>query len=60
MPVEVAFGTGADRIVRRVEVPARAEATVTAVTPAAVRQLEVDPGKWLIQSNYRNDTFEIR
>jgi hypothetical protein len=60
MPVDVAFGTGAARVMRRVEVPSRSEATVTATTPAAVRQVEVDPGKWLIQSNYRNDAFEIR
>jgi len=59
MPVEVAFGTEG-RVVRRVEVPSRGEATVTATTPAAVRQVEVDPSKWLIQSNYKNDVFEIR
>ncbi len=60
MPVEVAFGTGDARVISRVEVPSRGEATATATTPAAVRQVEVDPRKWLIQSNYRNDTFEIR
>lgn len=60
MPVEVAFGTADARVINRVEVPSRGEATVTATTPAAIRQVEVDPRKWLIQSNYRNDTFEIR
>lgn len=60
MPVEVAFGTGQARVVQRVNVPSRGEATVTVTTPAAVRQIEVDPNKWLIQSNYKNDTFEIR
>lgn len=60
MPVEVAFGTGDARVTARVEVPARGEATATVTTPAAIRQVEVDPRKWLIQSNYKNDTFEIR
>ena len=60
MPVEVAFGTGEGRVTRRVEVPSRGEATVTGTTPAAIRQVEVDPNKWIIQSNYKNDTFEIR
>jgi aminopeptidase N len=60
MPVDVAFGAGEGRVVRRVEVPSRGEADVAVTTPAAVRQVEVDPHKWLIQSNYKNDTFEIR
>ncbi len=60
MPVEVAFGAGEGRVVRRVEVPSRGEAAVVVTTPAAVREVEVDPGKWLIQSNYKNDRFEIR
>ena len=60
MPVEVAFGTGDSRVTSRVEVPSRGEATATVTTPAAIRQVEVDPRKWLIQSNYKNDTFEIR
>ena len=60
MQVEVAFGTGDSRVTSRVEVPSRGEATVTVTAPAAIRQVEVDPRKWLIQSNYKNDTFEIR
>ncbi len=60
MPVEVAFGAGEGRVVRRVEVSSRGEAQVTVMTPAAIRQVEVDPNKWIIQSNYKNDTFEIR
>lgn len=60
MPVEVAFGAGEGRVLRRIEVPSRGEAAVAVTTPAAVRQVEVDPNKWLIQSNYKNDTFEIR
>lgn len=60
MPVEVAFGTGDSRVTSRVEVPSRGEVAVTVTTPAAIRQVEVDPRKWLIQSNYKNDTFEIR
>ncbi|HET8679551.1 MAG TPA: M1 family aminopeptidase, partial [bacterium] len=60
MPVEVAFGTGEGRVTRRIEVPSRGEAAVTVTTPAAIRQIEVDPSKWIIQSNYKNDTFEIR
>jgi aminopeptidase N len=60
MPVDVAFGTGSARVVRRVEVPSHGEATVTATTPMQIHQLEVDPDKWVIQSNYKNDAFEIR
>jgi aminopeptidase N len=60
MPVEVAFGTGDARVMRRVEVPSRGEITVTVTTPAQIRQVEVDPNKWLIQSNYKNDTFEVK
>ncbi|MGH2373867.1 MAG: M1 family metallopeptidase [bacterium] len=60
MPVEVAFGTGDGRVTRRVEVPSRGEAAVTVTTPAAIRQVEVDPSKWIIQSNYKNDTGEVR
>jgi len=60
MPVEVAFGTGDSRVTSRVEVPSRGETTVTVTTPVAIRQVEVDPRKWLIQSNYKNDTFELR
>lgn len=60
MPVEVGFGAGDQRVIQRVTVAARGEAVATVTTPAVVRQVEVDPNKWLIQSNYKNDTFEIR
>jgi len=60
MPVEVLFRAGDASVVRRVDVPSRGEAAVTVATPAQVRQVEVDPGKWLIQSNYKNDAFDIR
>ncbi len=60
MPVDVAFGTGEARVIRRVEVPSRGETMVTVTTPQAIRQVEVDPNKWIIQKNYKNDTFEIR
>ena len=60
MPVDVAFGIGDARVLRRVEVPSRGDATVTVTTPAQIRQVEVDPNKWMIQSNYKNDSFEIR
>lgn len=60
MPVDVAFGTGEARVIRRVEVPSRGETVATVTTPQAIRQIEVDPSKWLIQSNYKNDAFEIK
>ncbi len=60
MPVDVAFGTGEGRVIRRVEVPSRGETVVTVTTPQAIRQVEVDPNKWIIQSNYKNDASEIR
>jgi hypothetical protein len=60
MPVEVAFGTGEGRVIRRVEVPSRGDTSVTVETSQAIRQVEVDPNKWIIQSNYKNDVSEIR
>ena len=60
MPAEVAFGSGEGRVVRRVEVPGGGEIAVAVTTPATIKEVEVDPGKWLIQSNYKNDRFEIR
>lgn len=54
------IGSGEGRVVRRAEVPSRGEVTVAVTTPATIKEVEVDPGKWLIQSNYKNDRLEIR
>jgi aminopeptidase N len=60
MPVEVGFVTDDATHLERVDVPAHGAATVTAVTPRPVRQVEIDPRRWLIQRSYRNDTAPVR
>ena len=61
MPVEVGFVMdGGDVQIQRVEIPSRGEVTVTATTPKAVKQVEVDPKKWVIQKDYTNDVAPVR
>lgn len=60
MPVEIGFIMDGEMHVQLVEVPANGEVTVTAVTPRPVKQVEVDPRKWLIQKDYRNDAVVVR
>jgi hypothetical protein len=59
MPVEVGFVMDGETHLERVEVPADGEVTVTATTPRPVRRVEADPGKWLIQKDYRNDAAPV-
>lgn len=60
MPVEVGFLMDGETHVQKVEVPANGEVTVTATTPKAVTRVEVDPRKWLIQKDYKNDSAAVR
>lgn len=61
MPVDVLFEMdGNERVVQRVEVRTRSEATVSVVTPRPVRRVEVDPDKWVLQVNYANDAAAVR
>lgn len=60
MPVEVGFVMDGETHVQKVEVPANGEVTVTATTPRRVTRVEVDPRKWLIQKNYKNDSAAVR
>jgi hypothetical protein len=60
MAVEVGFVMEGETQIQRVEVPANGEVTVTATTPKPVRQVEVDPRKWMIQKDYKNDVATVR
>ncbi len=61
MPVEVLFEMeGGERVLQRVEVRSGVEGTVTVTTPRPVRRVEADPDKWILQSNYRNDSAQVR
>src|SRR5436309_2340569 len=60
MPVELAFVMEGDTQVQKVDMPSGGSVTVTATTPKAVRLVEVDPNKWVIQKNYKNDVTLVR
>ncbi|MGH2349452.1 MAG: M1 family metallopeptidase [bacterium] len=61
MPVDVVFEMdGGERVTRRVTVGSRADATVEVITPRPVRRVEVDPDKWILQTNYTNDAATVR
>src|SRR5213594_4443108 len=60
MPVEVAFVMEGETQVQKVDVPSGGSVTVTATMPKPVRLVEVDPNKWVIQKNYKNDVAVVR
>ncbi len=60
MPVEVGFTVDGDVQIRKVEVPSGGDATVTVTTQKPVKQVEVDPRKWLIQKDYKNDVATVK
>ncbi|MDR7505788.1 MAG: M1 family aminopeptidase [Armatimonadota bacterium] len=60
MTVEVGFVMDGETHVEKADVPAKGEVTVTASTPKPVRRVEVDPRKWMIQKDYKNDTAAVR
>src|SRR2546427_8977405 len=60
MPVGVGFVMDGDVQIQRAEVPSGGDVTVTATTPKPVKQVEVDPKKWVIQKDYKNDVAPVR
>lgn len=60
MMVEVGFSMDDGVQIQKVEVPSNGEVTVTATTPRPVKQVEVDPQKWMIQKDYKNDVAPVR
>ncbi|HEY3248041.1 MAG TPA: M1 family aminopeptidase, partial [bacterium] len=61
MPVDMVFEMdGGEKVVRRMTVGSRSDATVDALTPRPVRRVEVDPDKWILQANYTNDSATVR
>jgi len=60
MPVEVAFVMEDDTQVQKVEISSGGEVTVAATTPKPVTQVEVDPKKWMIQKDYKNDIAQVK
>ena len=61
MPVEVGFVQDNDAVVTgRVTVGTREEKTVTVTTERRVTRVIADPGRWLLQSNYKNDEGAVR
>jgi hypothetical protein len=60
MPVDVGFTTDDGVQIQRVEIPSSGEVTVTVTTPKPVKQVEVDPRKWMIQKDYKNDVATVR
>ncbi len=61
MPVEVGFALDNNEIVTaKVTVGTREEKTVTVTTERRVTKVIADPGRWLLQSNYKNDEAAVR
>ena len=61
MPVDVLFEQeGGEKVVKRVDVGSGATVEVTETTPRRVTKVEADPEKWILQSNYTNDSATIR
>lgn len=61
MPVEVGFVQENNEIVTaKVTVGTREEKTVTVTTERRVTRVIADPGRWLLQSNYKNDEAAVR
>jgi hypothetical protein len=60
MPVEIGFRTDDGTQIEKVVIPSGGEGTVTATTPKPVAQVEIDPSKWLIRKNYKDDVFPVK
>lgn len=61
MPVEVGFVQDNNQIaIGKVTVGSRDEKTVTVTTERRVTKVIADPGRWLLQSNYKNDEGAVR
>lgn len=61
MPVEVGFVLDNNQVVTgKVTVGSREDKTVTVTTERRVTKVIADPGRWLLQSNYKNDEAAVR
>jgi Peptidase family M1 domain len=60
MPVEIGFRTDDGIQIEKVVVPSRGESTLTATTPKAVTHVEIDPHKWLLKKDDKNDVFQLK
>ena len=60
MPIEIAFRSDDGVQIEKVVVPSRGEGTVTATTLKAVTQVEIDPHKWLIKKDDKNDVVSVK
>jgi hypothetical protein len=60
MPVEIGFRTEDGVQIEKVVVSSRGEGTVTATTPKAVTHVEIDPHKWLIKKDDKNDVVPVK
>ncbi len=60
MPVEIGFTSDDGLQIQKVDIPSNGEVTVTATTPKPVKQVEIDPNKWLIRKDYKNDVAPVK
>jgi hypothetical protein len=60
MPVEIGLRTDDGVQIEKVVIPSRGEGTVTATTPKAVTHVEIDPHKWLIKKDDKNDVVAVK
>ena len=60
MPVEIGFRMDDGITIEKVVVPSRGEGTVTATTPKPVTHVEIDPNKWLIKKDDKNDVTPVK
>jgi len=60
MPVEIGFRTDDGVQIEKVLIASRGEGTVIATTPKAVTHVEIDPQKWLIKKDDKNDVVPVK
>ncbi len=60
MPVEIGFRTDDGVQIEKVLIASRGEGTVIATTPKAVTHVEIDPHKWLIKKDDKNDVVPVK
>jgi len=60
MPVEIGFRTDDGVQIEKVVISSRGEGTLTVTTPKAVTQVEIDPHKWLIKKDDKNDVVPVK
>lgn len=60
MAVEIAFIMDDGERIEKVTIPSGGDVTVTTTTPKPVKQVEVDPRKWVIQKDYKNKVAIVK